>query len=229
MTVPLAMKHRTLRRFPLRRRCVPVAAGAISLVTPTSMDDLLAGEWLARYERLGYLPYWADIWPAALGLVQWLFAGPSFAAARVLDLGCGVGLAGIAAGMRGARVTFADLDPDALEFARFNAEANGLQDITTVRLDWGHQTVAGRFDCVLLADVAYEAVHFEPLLRHVRRCVAPGGRALLGDPFRAVASGFLGLVMKEFATVVHETEVVHDDHRVRVRIVEITEITECAR
>mgnify|MGYP000907501882 CR=1 FL=1 len=98
-----------------------------------------------------------------------------------------------------------------------------IGDVATVRLDWGHQTVPGTFECLLLADVAYERVHYEPLLRHVRRCLAPGGRALLGDPFRDAASGFLGLVKKEFATVEHGVDVERDGERVRVRIVEITE------
>lgn len=187
------------------------------------MDDLLDGEWLARYERLGYLPYWANVWPAALGLARWILRHEDFTGMDVLDLGCGVGLAGVAAGLRGARVTFADLDPDALEFARFNAECNGVTETRTVRLDWGHQTVPGRFDVLLLADVAYERAHHEPLLRHVRSCREPGGRVLLGDPYRDIANCFLGLVEKEFLVMAYDDEAHEDAKRVPLRIVDIRE------
>ncbi len=44
---------------------------------------------------------------------------------RVLDLGCGCGMQGLAAAMRGAsEIVFADLNPKALENARHNAELN---------------------------------------------------------------------------------------------------------
>lgn len=218
MSVPEAMQNRVLKRFPLRRRKIPVAGGAIDLVTPVSMDCLLEGEWLHHYDRAGYLPYWADVWPASVGVARWLMRGPALAGRRVLDLGCGVGLAGVAAARRGARVTFADVDPHALEFARFNAEHNGADQPEILRLDWFTQTAPPGFDLVLLADVAYEKMHYEPLLRHIERCVAPGGRALLGDPFREAASGFLGQVKRRFATEEVATDAWYDERRIQMRL-----------
>lgn len=45
--------------------------------------------------------------------------------ARVLDLGCGCGMQGLAAAMRGAsEIVFADVNPKALENAKRNAELN---------------------------------------------------------------------------------------------------------
>jgi predicted nicotinamide N-methyase len=222
MSVPLAQRNRNLRRFPLRRKRYQIAGSSLSLVAPVSMDAMLEGAWLAHYERLGYLPYWVDVWPAAIALARFLRSRPGLAGKRALDLGCGVGLAGIAAGVHGAVVTFADRDPDALEFARFNAELNGLAAATTVRLDWMRQAAPGTFDLLLLADVAYEKAHFDPLLRHLRGCLAPGGEALLADPYRSVAGEFLGAVAREFTTETHATDAWHDDKRVPVRVVVIS-------
>src|SRR5690606_33568923 len=69
------------------------------------------------------LPYWAEIWDSARGIVQMLGheKDGQLVGQRVLDLGCGMGLVGTLAAMLGAEVTFADLESDALLFARLNS------------------------------------------------------------------------------------------------------------
>ncbi|MEO1028710.1 MAG: methyltransferase [Pseudomonadota bacterium] len=63
--------------------------------------------------------------PTALGemFVSELMKNP-LAGASVLDVGCGSGLIGIAAGKLGAEVTLLDVNPVALETAQMNAKAN---------------------------------------------------------------------------------------------------------
>lgn len=56
------------------------------------------------------------------------------AGAKVLDLGCGYGVVGILAAKRGARVWMLDKDPVAIEAARANAGANGV-DVQIVESD----------------------------------------------------------------------------------------------
>ncbi|MCC6670104.1 MAG: methyltransferase domain-containing protein [Planctomycetes bacterium] len=225
MTVPEAMRVQALRRFRLRRRKLPVAGGTLSLVTPDSMDRLLAGQALRHYQRAGYLPYWADLWPASVGMARYLLRSGSLAGLSVMDLGCGLGLAGLAAGRQGARVVFADQDEDALAFARFNAMHNGVSEVETLRLDWFRSTAPVQVDLLLLADVAYEKAHDEPLLRHLRHCLRPGGRALLGDPYREAAGNFLELVRKDFAVEVVETDTWFEDRRLPLRLAWISRST----
>ena len=90
-----------------------------------------APQVLDLYEGLGWLgsdPYWAYVWPSAMALAQELLQRPELVRGRrVLDLGCGVGLAGIAAAVAGAReVVLADREPRALHCALAGALANGL-------------------------------------------------------------------------------------------------------
>ncbi len=187
MTVPQAQQDRILRRYTLRRRRFPLRGGTLSLVAPRSMEDLLTGARLAHYERIGRLPYWADIWPASLALAQAIARGPDLTGLRVLDLGCGVGLAGTAAAWRGAAVTFVDCEPDALAFARFNAEQNRGQGVVTLRHDFERAPVPGTFDRILLADVAYERRLHAPILRQLTTSLQPGGTAWMADPYRTPA------------------------------------------
>ena len=55
-----------------------------------------------------------------------------------MEIGCGLGLPGIAALSKGLRVTFSDYDPLALRFAADNARANGFTDFKVLQLDWRH-------------------------------------------------------------------------------------------
>jgi release factor glutamine methyltransferase len=69
---------------------------------------------------------------------------------RVLDLGTGTGVLGLAAAARGALVVAVDLDPRAVRCARINALLNGLEARMEVREGDLFGPVAGeRFDLVL--------------------------------------------------------------------------------
>ena len=73
-------------------------------------------------------PYWAHLWSGAVVLA----AAVPRSARRVLELGCGLGLPGLTAARRGARVTFVDRVPAALAFVRASARANGLAAVDLV-------------------------------------------------------------------------------------------------
>ena len=91
---------------------------------------------------------------------------------RVLDYGCGSGILGIAAAMYGAApVDALDIDPAAVESARYNARANG------VALQCGTPDLAsGQYQTVLANILATPLKVLAPLL-----CarVAPGGHLVL--------------------------------------------------
>jgi ribosomal protein L11 methyltransferase len=91
---------------------------------------------------------------------------------RVLDLGCGSGVLGIAAAMLGARsVTAIDLVPVAIASTTANARRNGVADQVTASMT-PMAEVAGDFD-VILANV--DAATLMGLAPAIQRCVAPHG------------------------------------------------------
>lgn len=201
MTVPEARRDPRLRRYPLRRLRLPVAAGTLSLVVPDAAwlrSDAGARSAVAGEEP----PYWAEVWPAAVAVARWLCRRRGDVAGRtVLDLGCGSGAVAAAAALCGAAVTCADRDPAALAFASFNAAHQGAAPgrCRTVQLDWRRATLAGRFDLVCLCDVTYRPVHHGPVLRHVRACLAEHGLCVHADPLRRESDGFLVSARAAFA------------------------------
>lgn len=219
MTVPEARRDPILARFELRRRKLPFAGRTVSMVVPASIGEALRER--AGNDDPDEQPYWAELWPASVALARNLMRGPPLVGLRVLDVGCGLGLAGIAAGIKGASVVFADREPDALAFARFNATHNGVVSIATLGLDWNHALPDGPFDLILLADVTYSERNHAGLLRLIDHCLAPQGRALAADPFRAGGAAFADAAAQRFFCAQAQTDCFFADARLDVRIVTI--------
>jgi ubiquinone/menaquinone biosynthesis C-methylase UbiE len=101
---------------------------------------------------------------------------------RVLDLGCGHGMASVVLARRGATVTACDLSPGYLREARARADANGV----VVRL------VAANAERLPFADGTFERVWGNAILHHldvpeaaaeIERVLRPGGVAVLCEPW----------------------------------------------
>ena len=125
------------------------------------------------------------MWPSATALARRL-SREDLAGRRTIELGCGVGLATIAALDGGARVLATDYYEAALDFARYNARANVGLEPETALLDWRAPGAgdAGTFDLVFAADVLYEESSARALAGLVPSLLAPNGVALFADPGR---------------------------------------------
>jgi predicted nicotinamide N-methyase len=128
------------------------------------------------------MPYWAELWPAALELAEAL--PESLEGLRVVELGCGLGVPSLVAAARGAAVTAVDWAEPAVELLRENAARNGL-DLTAIYADWRDFT--GAFDLVLCSDVLYEERNAEALVELLPLLAS---QAILAEPGRPHARTF---------------------------------------
>ncbi|MBU0638102.1 MAG: methyltransferase, partial [Planctomycetes bacterium] len=129
------------RGYPVLERHLTVAGRTYVLCGPANHQDLLDDPAVAqRFEQDEYMPYWADLWPAATLLAEevatWEPVADGTEAPTVLELGCGLGLVGLVAAARGYRVTVSDYDEDALAFVLESARRNGIAAPSTRLLDW---------------------------------------------------------------------------------------------
>ena len=223
MTVTQAREDARLRRFVLRRHRLPVAGGVLSIVAPSSSSSPLQQQSLQRARSGGEPPYWAQIWPASVGLARWLCRRQDLDGRTVVDLGGGVGGAGAAAARCGAQVLACDLDADALAFAAFNLRHNQPPGagaaVAGRQLDWQHETLTGDFDLLLLADVSYRPAHHLPILRQIEHCLGHDGIVLHCDPHRRESTGFLQLAAGRLAQQRLELSTSFDGERVPLRFV----------
>lgn len=163
-------------------------------------------------------PYWTYLWSGAGVLAAAVPGG----VATALELGCGLGLPGLVAARRGARVTFVDRMPAPLGFVRASAQANALDGVGVVAADFARLPLRAHFDLVLAAEVLYERTAFGALVRTIDAALAPGGRALLADAGRIDTGGFYAALAEAgLAARVTEHPVREEGLPVTVRVVDI--------
>jgi predicted nicotinamide N-methyase len=95
---------------------------------------------------------------------------------RVVEIGCGLGLVGIAAAMRGADVVMFDFLEAAVRFAQANVALNGCK-AAVVRADLNHAPFRSGFDYCLAADVTYDTGLQKALARFFASHLGRDGRA----------------------------------------------------
>jgi predicted nicotinamide N-methyase len=162
---------------------------------PVDSDRLLDHPWVrSAYAADEYVPYWPTLWPAARMLAKAIVREPwgiGPQPVRVLEVGCGLGLAGVACLARGLHVTFSDVDETALAFAAANARVNGFTaGFRTMPLDFRAPPEDERYPVVIGSDLMYEARLVEPLIGLLGTVLAPGGVCLIADPDRLAARVF---------------------------------------
>ena len=147
-----------------------------------------SGLWrLAQEDEDGFgAPYWAHYWAGGLALARYVLDNPVVVAGlRVLDLGAGSGLVGIAAAKAGAReVIAAEVDPYAIAALKLNMKLNGAS-ISVVREDLTAGDPPAETDVILVGDLFYAADLSERVTAFLDRCSNSGIPALIGDPWRA--------------------------------------------
>ena len=165
---------------------------SIRLARPADPDRLLDDPVVLDWNRRDdYMPYWAYLWPAAFLLADavarehWPLPAADSRAPEALEIGCGLGLAGLVALARGLYVQFTDYDPAPLEFVLRSAAENGFDPtrFAVRRLDW-RALPDERFSLILGADVIYEAPLVPLVANLLGTLLAPGGLGLIASPYR---------------------------------------------
>jgi predicted nicotinamide N-methyase len=165
---------------------VPLADRELAVLRPRDADALVDEH---AFEADEFLPYWAQLWPSGVALAR-AVASRALKGARVLELGCGLGLPSLAAARAGGRVLATDWSPTAIELLQDNADRNGVALEAEV-VSWTEPAplvARAPFDLVLAADVLYEWRSVPVLAGLLPRL---GGEILLADPGRPPLETFL--------------------------------------
>jgi predicted nicotinamide N-methyase len=172
---------------PLIEEKVILGGRTFRMLRPAEPDRLLDHPAVLKaFERDEYMPYWTDIWPAARMLAKAVLHEDWPTGLETLEIGCGLGLAGVAALAKGLQVTFSDYDGTALHLAGENARLNGFRDFNLLRLDWRNPP-AVHFPLILGSDLLYEERNVAPVVSLLEAMLLPEGLSLLTDQDRKPA------------------------------------------
>lgn len=180
---------------------VTVGSHQLKILQIADLDtyiDRLAEESRDRIE----LPFWAKIWPASILLSYYLTSMPAESEKRdIIELGCGIGLAGLFSAAMGNKVILSDNNPQALAFAKINILKNNLQDQASVLYaDFTRDRLPQKFDHIVGSEIFYRESGYRGLVKflvaHLNN--KPSSEVVLSADYRRQAKGFFQAARKEF-------------------------------
>lgn len=211
-----------------RRACIELNWTKLELAVPFDPDALLdTEEVLEANRRDDSMPYWATLWPAAEVMARLLDQTAWPAGLEILEIGCGLGLVGIAGLRKGWRVHMTDGDPSSLAATKFNAALNGFPSAKISLLDW-RRPPKQSYSVILACDVLYEVRHHRPILDLLDDMLTGDGCCWIGDPGRTPIVEFYNqAIERQFKVVIRDTngETCNYPVRGQFQILELTRQT----
>lgn len=176
------------KSYGLKTVKVEINRRLLELIKVANIDALLD-----RANDPDEIPFWAELWPASIGLARFIMESESaLKADSVLELGAGVGLAGITAKIAGYRVVQSDFTIEALRFIRVNCLKNQVAASGLLLADWRNFPIPEqRYDLIIGADILYEKNLHSYLWKIFKESLKPGGCVVLADPGRDYARDFI--------------------------------------
>lgn len=156
----------------------------------------LQRQWEHDLQPAGGFPYWAKVWPAALGLCRFIIQHPDYIKNKqVLELAAGLGLPSLIAAHHAAGVVCSDYAEDALFYINQSVLLNQLSNVSVKGIDWNKLPPDLSADTVLLSDINYDPAVFPELERLFKKLLGQGGAIILSTPQRLMAKPFIMAMM----------------------------------
>jgi predicted nicotinamide N-methyase len=143
------------------------------------------------------LPYWAKIWEGSIILAYLVSKRPADKSKECLEIGAGVGVAGMFAAAFGYQVTLTDIDEEALLFAKVSAMKNGL-DIKVKKVDFTLDDLDHKYDLILASEVLYKKGTDLPLIDFFKKHLKEDGLIYLAKNRQIKAEEFLEVLEEHF-------------------------------
>lgn len=152
-----------------------------------------------------------QVWPSGRLLAQAMLR-VDIADKRILEVGCGIGLASLVLQRRGANVVASDMHPLAEPFLAYNAALNALPALHYRQLRWDVPLpTLGHFDLIIASDVLYERDQGLLLAGVVERHASPVAEVIMTDPGRGHSAGFNRLLAAQGFVLAEERSPMDDD------------------
>jgi len=110
---------------------------------------------------------------------------------RILEIGCGIGLASLLLNERIADITATDYHPEAGGYLANNVKLNSGREIPFFQTDWSNkENEIGKFDLIIGSDLLYEPNHAQLLSGFIERHTKEHCKIILIDPVRGHSDDF---------------------------------------
>lgn len=151
-------------------------------------------EWLQQQSMPGNsaVPYWAQVWPAAMALCEVIANEPALVKDKdVLEIAAGLALPSLLAAQFAKQAVATDHIEEAVELIKLSVDHNGLQNLQCCIMDWNKPDKKLKPDVLLLSDINYEPASFDVLYNLLVSYIEQDTTILLSTPQRLVAKSFM--------------------------------------
>lgn len=179
---------------------VTIHGRRLQFIKPKEIDSFIDPD-----DPLKAFPLWAKIWEASAVLAEYMAQLPTEPPLQILELGAGLGVAGITAAAFGHRVTITEHDPHALEFIKANASFNHCPGAMICPLDWARRELEGQFDLIIGSEIVYSDQIIDLLGAVFQKYLRPQGRIVLAEGVRATGVRFWERMAPRFDIRVRKT------------------------
>ena len=130
------------------------------------------------------------VWASGEILARLMF-DYDIAGKRILEVGCGIGLASLVLNQRSADITATDYHPDVESFLIENTKLNHSELIPFIRTSWTDEiTKLGKFDIIIGSDLLYERGHADELSTFINQHANSHCTVIIVDPGRQYRTHF---------------------------------------
>lgn len=211
------------RKYNLEWAPIQVGQIKLEILQIRDLEDYLVSNIETQGLSLENFPYWAMVWDAALVLADFLVKQKPEENRQILEIGAGLGFAGLCAAARGHQITLTDNTLDALNFARLSLFHNNLTNGRVEYLDWSSPSLESSFDWIIGSDILYEIKNFKPVMHLFGKYLKPGGKIYLTQGIRGTGpKAFFDLIKPGYTVRYQEKKLKSEGEGKKVLFFEIT-------
>ena len=141
-------------------------------------------------------PLFGIVWPSSIVLANYMMTY-DFADKRILEIGCGIGLASLLLNDKHADISATDMHPEAEQYLIENTTLNKGKTIPYERASWDNcATTLGKFDLIIGSDVLYERQNIDYLATFIDNHTKESSSIIIVDPGRGNHAAFSKLMVK---------------------------------
>ena len=165
-------------------------------------------------------PFWVKIWEVEVVLANLVASFPVKPNTQILELGAGLGVAGMVAASFGHKVTITDYKEEILDFVRVSSYVNNcFSNIRLELLDWLNPKELGEFDVIIASEILFHESFFNPLLNVFKKYLKPNGTIYMTHDIRRKSlRKFLPLCEKDYNIGVKKINLSTDDEKYEILI-----------
>jgi tRNA1(Val) A37 N6-methylase TrmN6 len=161
-------------------------------------------------------PLWAKIWPSSMVLADFMAAQPVNPEKQILEIGAGIGIAGIVASAFGHNITITEYNTDAVEFARANAFINGCSMVSIISLDWNKPQIKFRYDQIIGSEVIFRNEDFAPIQKLFQSILKPDGEIILVSEIRKPVLEFYQKIQNVYELKVQQKVLHSENEKIKI-------------